>query len=54
MKTTILIPALMGFLGFLGARILGVENGLLQLAISVGCMMILGGGILLFMKKRGS
>jgi hypothetical protein len=52
MKSTIIVPAVAGIAGLFGARLVGVESGLLQFVIGVGCM-VLGGVVLVFIKKRG-
>jgi hypothetical protein len=40
MKMTIVVPALAGIAGFVGARASGIESGVVQLVVAVACMVV--------------
>ncbi|HWP82889.1 MAG TPA: hypothetical protein VNN76_09585 [Bacteroidota bacterium] len=52
-KSTIIIPAVSGVLGFVLAKAFGVTDGLTTFLIGVGSLVFIGGGTIFIMKRRG-
>ncbi len=53
MKTAIVVPAIAGILGMVAPRLFGVTDGFAAFGIGVGSMVLIGGGILILMKRNG-
>jgi hypothetical protein len=52
-KSTIIIPAVTGVLGFVLAKAFGVTDGFTTFLIGIGSMVFIGGGAIFIMKRRG-